>query len=229
MPEKKKGIGVFPYAAFMDGQVEDGRPEQVASGDDSAFRQWYSTIANQYGLNPDPDDPRQFYDYRAAFKAGALPDASGHWPSDFKKPGHPNMVVGGFHVQTGERVPNTKRATRDELVKLGWDEDTATKLSQTPEPKKSGIGIVPYAAFAAGQVADGWTTKQALDRGAKEWNPLMGQSIGRILATKAGMNAGVLLAMRALAKDHPKIAKALGYAGGTIGALAAGHNMRVMR
>ena len=95
--------------------------------------------------------------------------------------------------------------------------------------KKKGIGVFPYAAFVAGQVADGWTTKQALDRGAKEWNPLMGQSIGRILATKAGMNAGVLLAIKSLAKDHPKIAKALGYAGGTIGALAAGHNMRVAR
>jgi len=96
-------------------------------------------------------------------------------------------------------------------------------------PEKKGIGVFPYAAFVAGQVADGWTTKQALDRGAKEGNPFLGQNIGRILATKAGIDAGALIAIRRLSKDHPKIAMALGYVYGTIGALAAAHNMRVAR
>lgn len=110
---------------------------EVSAPDEQAFRQWYAGMAKQQGLSADPDDPQQFYDYRAAFKAGAKPDATGHWPSDFKKPGHPNMVVGGFNVQTGERVPGTKRATKDELIKLGWEPATAAKLAASPEPSNS--------------------------------------------------------------------------------------------
>jgi len=103
--------------------------------DEIAFRAWYSDAAKRYGLDADPDSPQQQYDYRAAFKAGAAPDATGHWPSDFKKPGHPQIVVGGFHVQTGERVPGTPRAKdAAELVTLGWDEKSAAQLAAKPEP-----------------------------------------------------------------------------------------------
>jgi hypothetical protein len=103
--------------------------------DEAAFRRWYAEKARQGGLSSNPDDPNQFYDYRAAFRANASPDETGHWPSDFKKPGHPNMVVGGFHVQTGERVPGTKQAGYDELVSLGWEPETAKKLSATQDQK----------------------------------------------------------------------------------------------
>jgi hypothetical protein len=86
-------------------------------------------MAKRYDLNPDPDDPSQFYDYRAAHRAGAVPDDSGHWPSQFKREGHPSMVVGGFNVKTGERVPGAKLAASvDELVSLGWDAETARRL-----------------------------------------------------------------------------------------------------
>ena len=95
-----------------------------------AFRSWYDEMARRHGLNPNPDAPEQFYDYRAAHKAGAKPDATGHWPSDFKKPGHPNMVVGGFDVKTGQRVPGTRQASEQELIQLGWDPETARRLSR---------------------------------------------------------------------------------------------------
>ena len=75
---------------------------------------------------PLPDD--EFYDYAAAQKAGAKPDASGHWPSEFKKPGHPNEIVGGFNTRTGERVLSQPRASESELIRLGWDPDTAKRL-----------------------------------------------------------------------------------------------------
>jgi hypothetical protein len=105
-----------------------------SAAEEARFRQWYATMAAQQDLNPDPDDPSQFYDYRAAFKAGAKPDATGHWPSTFKKAGHPNMIVGGFHVQTGQRVPGTPRADEATLVQLGWDPQTAKQLAAVPEP-----------------------------------------------------------------------------------------------
>ena len=99
------------------------------------FRQWYADQARKRELNPDPDDPRQFYDYRAAYRAGAAPDESGHWPSDFKKDGHPNLIVGGFDVRNGQRVVGTPRARSvGELVSLGWDAGTAEQLMRVREP-----------------------------------------------------------------------------------------------
>jgi len=105
------------------------------NGDEKAFRDWYGRMAKQYDLASDPDDPESFYDYRAAFRAGARPDASGHWPSDFKRVGHPNEIVGGFNTRTGERVAGTKRASESELVRMGWDADTAKQLAALPEPQ----------------------------------------------------------------------------------------------
>ena len=108
---------------------------------EAAFRQWYRQAAQRYGLSPDPDAPDQFYDYRAAFKAGVKPDTSGHWPSAFKKAGHPNEVVGGFNTRTGERVPGTPRANVQELISMGWEPATAQRLAQTPEPIPQNIPL----------------------------------------------------------------------------------------
>jgi hypothetical protein len=102
--------------------------------DERAFQRWYAGQAKRWGLNPNPDAPEQFYDYRGAYRAGATPDKTGHWPSDFKRAGHPNLVVGGFHVQTGARVPGTPRASQAELMELGWDPGAAAQLASVPEP-----------------------------------------------------------------------------------------------
>ena len=79
-------------------------------------------------------ETNDFYDYEAAIAAGARPDASGHWPSKWKREGHPNIVVGGFHTQTGERVPGTRRMGEQELIKNGWPPKTARRLAAMPEP-----------------------------------------------------------------------------------------------
>jgi len=64
--------------------------KSVTNKDD--FTTWYAKHAKQLGLNPDPDDPKHFYDYRAAFKAGVEPDEKGHWPDTYKLPGHPTLL-----------------------------------------------------------------------------------------------------------------------------------------
>jgi hypothetical protein len=103
-----------------------GAPPMAASHvNEGEFRKWYADKAKQHDLNPDPEG--QFYDYRAAFQANASPDETGHWPSDFKREGHPNMVVGGFNVKTGARVSGTPQATAEELMRLGWDENFARR------------------------------------------------------------------------------------------------------
>lgn len=94
------------------------------------FQDWYAGMAQQHDLNPDPGG--QFYDYRSAMMAGAQPDETGHWPSQFKQAGHPNEVVGGFNTRTGQRVPGAPLARSvEELVSLGWDPQTARQLWST--------------------------------------------------------------------------------------------------
>lgn len=96
---------------------------------EAQFQQWYTAMARDHALNPNADDPSQYYDYRSAMMAGATPDATGHWPSQFKRAGHPNEVVGGFNTRTGERVPGAPLARSvDELVALGWEPATAQEL-----------------------------------------------------------------------------------------------------
>lgn len=81
-------------------------PDLFGSSDESDFKSWYADRSSKLGLDPNPDAPEHFYDYRAAHKAGAEPDATGHWPSEFKKEGHPRMVIDGVNTKTGERVPS---------------------------------------------------------------------------------------------------------------------------
>ena len=65
---------------------------------DPGFDAWYRKFAERNGLDPNPDDPRHQYDYRAAYAAGAMPtydptDGMLHLPSEFKAKGHPNRFV----------------------------------------------------------------------------------------------------------------------------------------
>lgn len=80
---------------------------QLPFSEELIFRLWYSRWAKQIGLNPNPDDPRHFYDYRAAWKAGVSPqvnpeDQEYHWDSIFKSQWHPNRFVNGIDTITGK-------------------------------------------------------------------------------------------------------------------------------
>ena len=74
--------------------------------EEKEFQSWYQGWSKKLGLNPDPDDPQHFYDYRAAFRGGAEPtvESGWHWPSEFKREGHPRMIVDGVNTKTGARV-----------------------------------------------------------------------------------------------------------------------------
>lgn len=76
----------------------------VAPVDEDEFQRWYAEKAAQTGINPDPDNPDHKYDYRAAFAAGAEPNAEGHWPSQFKADDHPNRFVEGVDTKTGNPI-----------------------------------------------------------------------------------------------------------------------------
>jgi len=68
-----------------------------------SFRNWFSGVSTAYDLNPDPN--AGFYDYESAYRDGVRkPDKEGHWPSKYKKVGHPNMIVDGINTKTGARA-----------------------------------------------------------------------------------------------------------------------------
>ena len=100
-------------------------PDEPSFNEDS-FKRDYSSYATKSRLNPNPDDPRHFYDYRSLYKkaGGFYPDEEGHLPSEFKLKGHPRMVVDGLNTKTGKSVdpfrggpirPSTVEE-RDEIV-----------------------------------------------------------------------------------------------------------------
>lgn len=77
-------------------------PTILNDDEENKFQQWYSDHAKNLGINPDPDHPLHFYDFRGAYKAGAIPNKEGHWPSKWKLKGHPRMIINGINTKTGE-------------------------------------------------------------------------------------------------------------------------------
>lgn len=97
-------VSVEPSAPRASGDVD--LPKE-APFDERGFQQWYAPLARQWNLDPNPDAPQHKYDYRQAYRAGAGPDAQGHWPSQFKAFDHPNRFVDGIDTITGKTVPPT--------------------------------------------------------------------------------------------------------------------------
>lgn len=139
-----------PQQPTGGGWVVDDIPDAPgAAFDESAFRRWYADRAARLKLSADPDDPQHFFDYRAAFREGAEPDQSGHWPSKYKREGHPRLVIDGIDTRTGKPAG----ATSDE-----WD------LADIPDAdRRSGLAkavdvvttpLVPQIATRARELAD---------------------------------------------------------------------------
>ena len=79
--------------------------------DDPGFSEWYSNLAERSDISQDPDDPRHYYDYRAAYKAGAGLDEKKHLPSEFKHDLHPNRFIVGKDLE----IYDTKYERKAEL------------------------------------------------------------------------------------------------------------------
>jgi len=177
--------------------------------DEEEFKKWYAGQAAKQGLNPDPDDPQHFYDYRAAFAAGAAPDDTGHWPSQFKTEGHPRMVLDGVNTKTGEPVQEKRTAPETEQPdpwgaafdrvapppEKAWYEsdavkkaqglvETANKYSPVPiiDPIKAATEIPK--AISAIDVKD--MTKRATEKFTSTWD-----DVGRFTANPAAWAEGV--------------------------------------
>ena len=77
---------------------------ELKKQEEDNFQKTYEEMATKMGLSLDPYDPKHFYDYEALYKeTGKLePNETGHFPSKYKKEGHPNMVVKGVNTKTGK-------------------------------------------------------------------------------------------------------------------------------
>jgi hypothetical protein len=129
--EARKG----PLGRILDDMAKSRQPAageaQAAPGGwdqvkETQFRGWYDKVAKSAGINPDPDDPQHFYDYRAAYAAGVKgPDKTGHWPSEFKTEGHPRMVVDGKNTKTGAPAVDADLERKRNLILFGTSEAPA--------------------------------------------------------------------------------------------------------
>ena len=88
----------------------------LAPADDSEFLDWYSSIAEKSKLSPDPDDPRHYYDYRAAHEAGAGLDGRKHLPSEFKHDLHPNRFIIGKDLEIYDSKYERKASLEDMII-----------------------------------------------------------------------------------------------------------------
>lgn len=116
------------------------------------------------------------------------------------------------------------------LSLIAW---SAPAFAQSPSPTHS-IGAVPYLALVGGQTADTLSTLHAWGAGRgrlREANPLIGNHPARLIALKAGGATAIALIMRGLEQSPSRktrmAARIIGYAGGSIGVLAAVHNERL--
>lgn len=79
-------------------EAQPSQPTKLTPVEEVAFREWYKVRAGVTGLDDNPDDEKQKYDYRGAWKAGAEPELSPqdkqyHWPSQYKADDHPNRFI----------------------------------------------------------------------------------------------------------------------------------------
>ena len=124
--------------------------------DEEGFQTWYKDHATRLGLNPDPDDPRHHYDYRAAYSAGVEPqladDGRYHWPSEFKSDDHPNRYVDGVDTKTGRPAPAGARAMAvpDDI----WDQgvDATDQWQPAVEAQVPAAGAMPPADTGAAEL-----------------------------------------------------------------------------
>jgi hypothetical protein len=84
--------------------MEKTMPKRWSEREEESFQKWYGERASKWKLDPNPDNPQHFYDYRAAYMAGDEPGEDGHWPSTWKREGHPRMIVDGVNTKTGKKV-----------------------------------------------------------------------------------------------------------------------------
>ncbi len=88
----------FDFKSFFDALINK------EASDKTEFETWYKVWSKLSGMNPDPYDPKHYYDYLGAWKAGLRPKPGEHWPDTFKLPGHPTFSVESQYYRPGMKA-----------------------------------------------------------------------------------------------------------------------------
>lgn len=134
-------------------------------------------------------------------------------------------------------VPNAPAETLTDAAQTLTDAAQTRPIS-IGMPETQGVFAGPslrrgmYVSFAALQVMDAVTTRQALNGGAREANPAMAGIVrnnAALFAVKAGSAAATAYFAERLAKNHPRRAAILMVVLNTAYAAVVAHNYQVAR
>lgn len=128
---------------------------------EAGFQKWYADIAAKTGRDKNPDDPRHYYDYRAAYLAGAVPDATGHMSSQFKDLDSPERYREGIDTITGQPMQSFKKpeSFQDWLNKQPRVPQPSAKTAQPPQEIGGDIGRLSKEIGAHRQDVDALTAE----------------------------------------------------------------------
>ena len=96
--------------------ILDFLSKPLAPQEDTGFLDWYSDIAKKANISPDPNDPKHYYDYRAAYEAGVDIDEKKHLPSKFKHDLHPDRFVIGKDLEIYDSKYDRKAELEDMIL-----------------------------------------------------------------------------------------------------------------
>jgi hypothetical protein len=131
-------VATSPGTDFTSGG--QAQPQKPTTGIPKGFNEWYSNLAKQLNLNPDPFDPRHNFDYVEYFNTyGNTNDEetlkTKHFSSEFKSDTHPRKYLweNGKIMNT---VTGDKYKDETELKKAGIN--LTTEQEKTLEESKTG-------------------------------------------------------------------------------------------
>ena len=89
-----------------------------AAQEKADFLDVYKVRAKELGLDPDPYHPLHYYDYERLYQdtGDIAADETGHFPSAYKKFGHPRLILGEFDTRTGSRATMQAQAEQEKAL-----------------------------------------------------------------------------------------------------------------
>lgn len=161
--------GAVGDLVFAHMREEGKRFETVLMEEEEAlFLEWFARWVRLIGMNPDPDWPGHFYDFRGAFVAGVSPrleapivyilgvpielEGKWHWPDRFKMVGHPTLGGGVEACHRGRfRMPKETPENKPFRMAYAFCDDAWRRLVwwkrkrwfKEAWPK----GVCPHSAF----------------------------------------------------------------------------------
>ena len=138
-----------------------------------------------------------------------------------------SLVVVQSFPASAQDLPAPAQDVTTQALAAAQSLEPLTPRNVTPGRDSSAFRSAAFATIA-GNLFDAVTTVRGLQNGAREVNPLLGQSPARVVVMKSLLVVPQVYAEKKLVDNgHPKAARWLGYAAGGFAAALAVRNIRV--